>query len=542
MTKEEFLTMLNSELENLENEYNMAMSQSIYFRQINPQSKESQQAEYQLGLIRQKIDRVKRLIKLPAYARIQAMSDIEVEEYKKEKIEDLELQIIEIKAREEQAKAKLSQLKKEQESLITKFGTLTGQERENAIHRGKQIQEEIDRYETSEQRGVFTSLKNEIEEVRRQQEEIRRKTSQEIKNDLCSDMKENKTLASAIENTSNAYIDLSKEMLAVVGSDPQKAQEMAGLLTFYRRLSDEQSKIRIRMHLPTIFLPKALEKQITGYGFYYDSSRSEIVEPDRLIEMVAAFEKTFKQSKNDFMSNFTEETLLKLVGKENGVNSSKVDMRFLQQHRDKIGDGELEELQAIVVKRDKLAKKMFKTKDMKRVLEFWNDQIQQKQSKIYMEIIGWFQSQSKSILGLSGEILFYNAETMKRCLDMAKQDILRSEHSIATLKENLQKAKMEKDTQIKHYETKKEEVAKQIRSLGGSKHAETDIPFSSERLEYNLDVVRNAAVNAYEQEIINRVQQQAKHQADIREAELRGISVEELLKIREQESSYGRSR
>ena len=190
MTKDEFLSMLSGELENLEKDYRTAIQRVDYFRQVNSRGKEYQEAEYQLKLVQQKINVLRRIVALPAYARIQAMSDAEIEEYKKDKVEELELRIKEIESREEQAKAKLSQLKAEQEQLMAQFGSLSGSERDRAIYRGQQLSTEISRYDVNNQWGVFASLKRKIEEVRKLQEQIKAVTSQEIKQQLSSEIKD----------------------------------------------------------------------------------------------------------------------------------------------------------------------------------------------------------------------------------------------------------------------------------------------------------------------------------------------------------------
>lgn len=258
MTKDEFLSMLSSELENLEKDYRTAIQRVDYFRQVNSRGKEYQEVEYQLKMVQQKINVLRRLVTLPAYARIQAMSNAEIEDYKKGKVEELELKVKEIESREEQEKAKLSQLKAEQDQLMTQFGSLSGSERDRAIYRGQQLSAEISRYDVNKQWGVFAQLRREVEEVRKQQEQIKVMTSQEIKQQLSAEIKESHDLAQTIEWTRNP-IDASAELEASVASDPEKAQQMANLLTYYRRLSDEQSQIRGRLYLG-YGLPKVLEK------------------------------------------------------------------------------------------------------------------------------------------------------------------------------------------------------------------------------------------------------------------------------------------
>lgn len=532
MTKDEFLSMLSSELENLENDYRTAIQRVDYFRQVNSSSKELQDAKYQLKMIQQKINVLRRLIALPSYLRIQAMSDAEIDEYKKGKVEELELKIKEIESRVAQENEKLSQLKAEQDQLIAQFGILSGSERDRAIYRGQQLSSEIRRYDSDNPFSTFAQLKKEIEELRKQQEQIKTMTSQEIKQQLSSEIKGSRDLAQTVELTKTP-IDEFTELEASVAYDPEKAQQMARLLAHYRELSDEQSQIKGRMQL-VYGLPRTLVSRLTGgsYRYYYDIRTNELRDPDKLMEIVKEFEVTFKQAKASFMEQFTEHKLSKLVGREYGIDSTEVDMNFLQQHSDKLGDGELSHLQSLVEQRNKLLKKIFKTRDTKLEIESLNNRIRQEQSKIYKEIIGWYQSQSSDILGISYGVQFYSLEALKSSLERCKEDIGRSEQAITEVKEKIQQAKVEMEQQRQNYETRRNEVARQIRALGGEKHKETDISYASNQSGYNLDQIANASNRIYQGKIVNRVEQEAQKQADIKEAELRGITIEQLLKMR----------
>ena len=102
MTKDEFVSMINSELESLKKEYESAKKKVEYFRTVTVntilESRDYEVAKYELTMVREKMRVLNRIISLPAYARIQAMSDIEIEEYKKERAEELELKIKELHA------------------------------------------------------------------------------------------------------------------------------------------------------------------------------------------------------------------------------------------------------------------------------------------------------------------------------------------------------------------------------------------------------------------------------------------------------------
>ena len=537
MTKDEFLSMLSEELENLEEERKAVRQKVEYFKAVNSKGRESQEAEYQLKIVERKVNRLKDLLTFPAYARIQAMSDIEIEEYKKEKIEELELKIKEIESREEQEKAKLSQLKAEQEQLMTQFGTLSGSERDRAISRGQQLSTEIIKYDVDNEYGVFAPLKKEIEEVRKQQEQIEAMTSQEVKQQLSSEIKESDNLAQQVE-WAKQPINASTELEASVGSDTEKAQQMANLLARYERLSDEQKQIKGRKNLHLIGLPSLLERKLRE-SYYYDSRDGEIRDPDKLMLIVQEFEASFERAKASVNEQFTEQKLSKLVydgeaeyGYEYSYNS-EVDMEFLQQHTDKLGDGKLKRLQMLVEDRNKLSKKIFKTYNTKWEIKKLNEEIIREKTKICKELTGWYNSQGSDILNIN-RVDFYDLKSLQDSLKRCKELIGYYETNINDIKEDLQKVKAEMEQQRQNYENEKTEIAQKIRALGGENHKETEMPYASDSPDYNLNSIINSQGVVYGRNIIDRVQQEAQNQADIREAELRGITVEQLLAMRQQ--------
>lgn len=541
MTKEEFLTMINTELENLEIEFQKANNRANHFRQIDSnigysyKSQEQKEANYQLHLISQRLGAIKVLVNLPAYARIQAMSNVEIEAYKKEKIDELSLKIEELKAKESQERAKVHQLKAQQEELLSQYGSLSGTEKDNAIYREQKLQIELTKYDSNNQHNVFGKIQKEVQEIYKMQEQIQNKTSQEIKNELSAEIKGSTTLTSILEYNSKYGLESSRELLASVAEEPEKAQQMANLLTYYNRVQDEAKEIKVGLYFEG-GLPSELSRRLKENRDYYDSNTNTLHEPDKLTEIVIEFEETFNQAKNDFMNNFTLKKLSKLLGKEQGVFSSQVDMNFLQQHKDKLNNGTLEHLQSLVAQRDKLSKKIIKTKNVKQNIKSLNSRIEQEQNNIYKRIIGWYKSQSRDILGLSNSVSFWNPnpESLQRDLERLTRDIDDSQRAISEMKENIQKAKVELKCQVQKNKDKKTAVEQQIRTLAGPKFMETDIPYTSNKIEHNLNSIVDAASKTHQVEVINRVQQEAQNQADTKEAEIRKMSVEQLLEMRNQ--------
>ena len=544
MTKDEFVSMINSELESLKKEYESAKKKVDYFRTVTVnsilESRDYEVANYELTMVREKMRVLNRLISLPAYARIQAMSDIEIEEYKKERAEELELKIKELHAKEEQEKEKAAQLKAEQEQLITKFGDLSGDERDKAIARGRQLISDINEHDINNKYGIFARIRAEIDDLKQEQEQIKSKTSEEIKKELSSKIEESQSLEKVTNDLSTNTIDSFTELRASVASDPEKGIQMANLLAKYTDLTTEQKKITEKLDLPWD-LPYKLRLSLPGETSLYLNRNN----PDDIMKEVQEYEETFKQVKKVFEEQFTVQKLSKLfVERRKNENSPKVDMEFLQQHTDKIGAGQLENLQSLIEQRDKLERKIFKTFDTEMKIVRLTERIKEEQSRIYKEISGWYQSQGEDILDIQFFHTFYwSEEDLQRSLERNKEIISKAERAISEVKEVIQKAKEKMETKSQRYETEIAETVQQIRALGGEKHKETEIPKEIQRVlvpysyDDNISLIAKDQGQLYERDIANRVQQEAQNQADIREAELKGITVEQLLERREQTNS-----
>ena len=184
-----------------------------------------------------------------------------------------------------------------------------------------------------------------------------------------------------------------------------------------------------------------------------------------------------------------------------------------------------------------VSKKIFKTRDTKWKIADLNTCIDEKENKIYQEIIGWYESQSENLLGISHsyDVPFYSLEALQASLKRCKEEIHISEQAIPKLKESIKEAKAEMERQRQSYENKKIEIVQQIRALGGEKYKETDIPNNGIDDTYrNLNQIANAQSYVYQKDVVDRVQQEAQNQADIKEAELRGLTIEQLLQMRKQ--------
>ena len=547
MTKDEFLKMLDGELDKLEKEAQVFKKQVDFFGEIDWSSDEYRNACYQYNLVQRKIIILRKLLTLPAYSRIQAMSDVEIEEYKKEKIEELELKISEIESKKRLAEEEVVSLRNEQEALAAQFDGLTGGERIRAINRGKEISLKISEYKYSGSK----KFDFDIENIKKEQEQIKLRTSEEIKQSLCSELKSEWNLPLIIEQSKD-FLDASTLLMASVASEPEKARKMAGLLARYTSLSNDQTRAESAISFVSN-LPHELEELLREKCNY----RHGIFETrfhDELLRIVEEYEKSFEKEKTLFMEQFTEQKLIKLIGKHsNSYDNSddnvkngnvEVDMEFLNLHGDKLLNSEqLSKLQNNIDSRKKLSKKLIKTGFTKDEIKLLGISINQDQAAIYSQIVNWYNSKCVELFGYRYSIYSNSENELKSTLEQMKVFFDKQQQAIKEMKEIIQQSKVEKDKKVENYNIQKEDVAKEIRELAGEGHEKTPIPSYSDKSERNLNNITDASGRVFQNEVIDSVQREAQNQADIEEARLKGITVEELLQMRhvdENSSSHKR--
>ena len=341
MTKEEFLAMVSSEIDKLEEEEKKLKNEVEYYKATNPWGAEILDAEYRYGLVKSKIEAIKRFIELPAYERIQAMSVSEIEKYKKGKIHDLQLEIDRIDAQIKQEEGRLSGLVSEREQLIDGFSKMDPLSRNAAVIRGRKISSELNA------RGKLPELERKKAKITQEKEQLASMTPEEIKKQLSSEIKGSSDLARSVESLMD-NVDLTERLKAVVAEDPKKAREMASLLVDYEKLDAAQRKEVWKPDSVSTELPSALQKKIeTEYEGYPLGYRAGDL--DSLITVIADYQKLFLRSEADFMKEYTEEKLLGLVGKDFEIDNSNVDkldadsftddIEFLRLHNDKLQAG-----------------------------------------------------------------------------------------------------------------------------------------------------------------------------------------------------------
>lgn len=545
MTKDEFLKMVKTLIDELNKEFKINNINVEYFRRVAPNGEEFKKAQYQQDFVQSKINALSDLVKLPAYARVQAMSEKEREEYIKDKIEELELQVKEIELKEDQAKNELANLKRKQDQLISKFGSVSENGKEKIINEGQPLIYRIRKYE--EEDGILARYKKEKDELKNKQDKIKKMTLEEIKQHLSNEIQGSSDLKEEIKKAQVPFDEYS-ELLASVAPDPEKAQKMAELLSIYEFRSSPYNGKFYNALFEIKDIPDLLRQKLYKNMISFNPKTNELQEPDKVLEIVEDFEKQFKKEKDIFYKQFTIEKLSKLVDikkserfgtfesedKKNNKKNQNVDMNFLQQHADKIGDGKLENLQHKVNLRNNLSKKILKFPTTKDEINNYNDEIKRIQKNIYYDIIRWYKFYSNSFLGLSfsqnnilefdqstlGDDLFRSQEALQEILEKCKKDIEKKEKAITAIKKKIPEIKEIWQQSNASYETEKTEIEQKIRDLVGEKYSKTEISSALMTDRENLDKIINAYGKIYKTGIIRQVLQEAQNQADLKEAEL----------------------
>lgn len=531
MTKDEFLSMIERVLTSLNEEKSLVEKQIIYYeavaeRGVSYESKELMAAKHQLSLINNKIRSVRDLVELPLYARIQAMSSVEIEDYKKIKNEEFEVLLSANKQRESQAKVRLEELKSKHIQLMQEFSTLFGEEREAAIIRGRNIQEEINKYESTSIYGVFPMIHREYEELLEAQKAFQLKSEQEIKDELSANLK-NKKLGETIKTIGEFAKSDSKQFEASVSENSVDAHKMANLMSTNTRLNDDLKEVKAKMFLP-YGLPYSLESAITKDDYYYDKSTNDLKQPQKIEEIINMYDEKLKASKEEFDRTFTVEKIGKLAGKNHGEAEPQVDLDFLETHRDKLPDNKLDALSDLVAERNKLNKKLIKTKQVKTDIFYTNQDINTLQSKIYKELIVWHNRKLYELFGPEVKIDYMTLPYLINNLEGISKDISSKQNAISQVRTNLERAKEEINRQKQNLEDRKQRNLDEAREMAGPQFSESQMPYGMKDANFNYEGIVRAGTIVYTNDVINDVQKEAQNQADEKEAELLGISVEEL--------------
>lgn len=525
MTKEEFALMINTEIEMLEQEQIGLRNQIEYATAIGY---DAEDAKYKLELVSHKIGMIREFINYPAYARIQAMSDIEIEEYKKGKAEELDDKIQILKTQEEKEKANFSELLTKRKELMSNFGALQGAEREETIRKGRQIQQQIDKYEFDRQLGTTQKA---IQELEQEKATLSSKTPNEIKNEMTQRLQN--------EDKKNYYnvepkrLTEEQKLLAAVADDPEKSRQMANIMTRYGGLQRQQPTVNFQI---PYYTTSGDRSYLTSRGI--KTGDLDEININKALNAINEMEQEFNQRKEERKKTHSIENLSHLIGTHNTwggrVPIEKIDLSYLQSQAANLDGNILGSLKRAIELKKQKSKKLFKSSQDKDRIRFLNDDITECANSLYNQLYEHYTG-IDGILGITSHYYNYSFDSIANVQEFiadCNREIDMQQARITKIKASLQEAKENLDKQTKTRELEQQKCLESAMALAGIEYDKKELSVSSSVYDHNSAQIKVASYNAYHDDLIGRVQQEAQNQADTREAELTGVSIDELRQMR----------
>lgn len=511
MGKEEFLRILNARIDELKEKYDAAKSK---LGTLEQDSAEYKQTERELEMWRNEIATAKKSLYSFAYARIKAMSNIELEEYRKEKI------------------AELLSL---EEFLSIKYYTEFKAEKNNPSEYRKLAMSEI-----NVARQKVTS------EIKRTQT----KTLQQIKNGLSDDI-----IYLMYYKSDADTRELRSEIngaIASVAGDKDKTERMNALLKEHDALLEEVQKLTdgIVFTIPKEFqkggkladlkLEEYLETN-NRYTFRAEPAFAPYHSLDKL-EQVKIFRGSFDSGKitvraeSDFMNvlkgfktvfDKKAEYILGLIDRLTTLKDfSFTDFKGAQE---KLPSEEFEELERLTQEQQRLSKKILKTQATKSRLDLISAQIGTLHAKLRQPYLKASLPGYDKLLGLG---------TNSQSFDEFKQTIYETQSAIAGLINSFVNESKVNDIQVKGILSSKSfnaySVSKQIYDIAGVDFFHATSEFSHfVNLPFGENAVLARAEAVKKEKIAQKVEKDAQEEADKKEAELKGLTIEELSALKE---------
>ena len=163
----EFRTKVDKVLESIENEEQELKSNLEFYEQVDAASynREIGEANKRLKELDEKRNKLANYLEFALYARIMSMSDVEVEEFRKEKIEDLEREYRKIDLKTQERSNEKRDLEKKEKELMEKFKTADSREKQRIIHEAQEVKTQLSRYsdipnDTKERENIVQEIEN----------------------------------------------------------------------------------------------------------------------------------------------------------------------------------------------------------------------------------------------------------------------------------------------------------------------------------------------------------------------------------------------
>lgn len=546
MTKEEFLKIITDELDDTYEMFEEINKRVNYFKSIGVDYvikdiysvEELEDAKHYALLAQERIKSLMELVDYPMIARINAMSEAEIEEYRKEKLQVLDCEIENIKKNLKDVDDKLFKLLQQRENIIKRFSpkydeiTIDSREmriQERFTDQGKEIQRKI----VSIKQEEIRPLKEKLEEVIKQQEELKNMSLVEIKKMMVEKLENGSKIQASRNHVMETKLVPCINLLTSVVDDYEKTTKLEGLIKHYvAAKEDVYSGVVFDSSLPA----ELINLLNASFEKFHDISK--------LYKILEEYMKLYSDKKSSFIKEVTE-AKVKEAGEKlptiSNINElfSKDRIDFLESYEPNkliLGD-KLTRFKNLIDKYKELDNKIFHFGDTKKKIGDISTQIYDLYVDMYKRIVQMYVSKLSGMEpAMSFSDYHYSCIISDSSLEYFKENLSFEieknfeicEKAMTSLKEALPRMEEELKEKQRDLPGQLHGIENQINELVGKENAITNFDNIA---DYN---VAQASGISFASKMVMEVDEEAQTQSLHDEANLRGITVNELLKLREQ--------
>ena len=544
MTKEEFLSIFRKKLEELEAAQDKAIKKIEYLQKMWGNSNETHKAEQEKEAIGEEISFLRGFVHIPAYERIMAMSDVEIATYKEDIKKDRDAHISTKMAKRKVLEEEIAKLKAQEEANVDLYAAAkTEREKNDLINKGREIGQECARKEAE-----IREIDLEIKALEQSKVDLDNKSSEEIKNQMISKL----TLNNFVEKNSldnnrqkgNYEVNGATKLLASVDGNPEKTEALRAAFLKFTDLK-KFSSVNKPIYLDFYKFPSSIKRKLE-FSFGIDIDHGDVRDLNALKEVEDALDK-FIQEANDekklIDEEFTADKMVPLydeTSRDIRSNSEEVDFDFLRKHKGKISEDEINLLANLVNEKAVFERKIIKTKGIKEEIKSLTREIKEERDKLYDKIKAWYENAAQNKLtrtmeGSFGSTIYLEYGDIRDNISDIKNRSNSTIENTAQLKEKIAIARANKEKVNDDYDQARKKIVQEILDIVGAEFTEKDIPYLSEENMFEFDKrVKVAGFIVNTLSTAKEVQVEAQRQADEKEAEIRGITLEKLMELRKQ--------
>ena len=540
MTKEEFESIFSRRLEELQKELEKVNAKIEYEHALWGTYGETYDAEVRKEALQYEINYIEEFINIPAYERIMAMSDAEIEAYKKEKIEGFDSKIETLTAKIEKEKEEVKELEKLDEANALKYAEAKDDfEKKQILSEGRKIADKI-----SALKDTIAKDSSEIGQLGGRRAKMFSKTSDEVKQMFVDKLtlgdyaaKQSLTMA----RMKNDNVDSQDRLLASVNGDPEKTEALINALSNLSSIRENSYPYMKKVTIKIGDLPYDLQRLIKD-AKSIETVRS-VEDIDKILDVINKYLNEMSEESKLIHTQFTDEKMRPIFGigeQAMREDTEEVNFDFLEKHIDKINQKDIEYLKALTEEKKKWDRKRFKTKNVRDELEYINTQIKAIRDKAYYRIERWYEKTYETKLPKSTRDRGpYTSSTIGSDYIIRIDELIKNVNSrmmtIEKVKTEIENAKERREAEIAAYEASYTKAQDRVLEIVGPDFTRKDIPHIDQNRIFELRTrIETSAFRVKTAETVKDVKQEAQKQADEKEAELRGITLEQLMQLRAQ--------